>query len=322
MPISIQATSGWTIGSTEKGGSGKRILEREDVRDQLIQLAEEARSGKGSISLIIGEDGSGKTMLLDSLPETAEVDHLRLTARCSPLDSSYAFGVLRQLLDPVFSSRSPEENERLFAGAAGLSRGLFSDEPLPSAEPEHSVLNSAFWLFSNLADETPIHVLIDDLQWADEPTLRLLEFLGRRIGDLPICVTGTVQAGPVGRDGQGERGRLIDSLTTVADPVLTLEPLSEQAIETMFSDAMEQAPGPEMVHAAAKATGGSPALVEVLCREASARELTGTPITATLLSQLVAGEIAPRVESVLEGLTTSERLVATAVALLGDRASV
>jgi hypothetical protein len=49
------------------------------------------------------------------------------------------------------------------------------------------VAHGTFWLVTNLAAQAPVLVAVDDLQWVDEPSLRALAFVARRLEGLPVA---------------------------------------------------------------------------------------------------------------------------------------
>ena len=58
------------------------------------------------------------------------------------------------------------------------------------------VINALWWLIVELADARPLALFLDDAQWADDLSLRLLRTAARRVGELPLAVV--VAARPAG----------------------------------------------------------------------------------------------------------------------------
>ena len=79
-----------------------------------------------------------------------------LEARGSELEQPFAFGVVRQLLEPVINR--PRRTRDLFAGAAGPAARLFEadERPRPAADAGFEALHSLYWLVVNLADRAPL----------------------------------------------------------------------------------------------------------------------------------------------------------------------
>src|SRR3954447_7751186 len=79
-----------------------------------------AASGRGRAVVVEGPAGIGKTRLLDAARAAAAAEgFLVLTARASPLERDFGFGVVRDLLGPVL--RDPAERAALMQGAARLA---------------------------------------------------------------------------------------------------------------------------------------------------------------------------------------------------------
>jgi predicted ATPase len=173
------------------------LLERDGETAALRVAVEQAAAGRGGVVLLEGPAGIGKTALVEAVgPIAGEHDALVLGARSSDLDRGFAFGVVHQLLEPALAALDAAARERAFAGAAGRAAPLFSDAQgtaAPAEDPEHAVLSGLFWLVANLADERPVVLRVDDLHWADVASVRFLEFLGRRIDDLPVLVVGSLR---------------------------------------------------------------------------------------------------------------------------------
>src|SRR5699024_6276243 len=79
-----------------------RLLERDDQVRALAGAIDGAVDGEGSVWLVAGPAGIGKTALLDVAGEiAAERGMLVLRARASELDRGFGFGIVHQLFEPV-----------------------------------------------------------------------------------------------------------------------------------------------------------------------------------------------------------------------------
>jgi hypothetical protein len=105
-----------------------------------------------------------------------------LSGRGTELERAYGLGVVRQCLAPAMHAAGPEERERLLAGAAAIAEPVVLDGPGEErASTPFAMLHALYWLVSNLvAERGPALVVMDDAQWADEPSLRFLAFLQAR----------------------------------------------------------------------------------------------------------------------------------------------
>ena len=101
------------------------LLERGHELTELGRALTEAQQGHGRVVLVEAAAGVGKTSLLRAASDAAaELGFTRLRARANELERDFAYGCVRQLLEPVIARASDRERVRLFAGAAALSKPL------------------------------------------------------------------------------------------------------------------------------------------------------------------------------------------------------
>ncbi|WP_191907987.1 ATP-binding protein [Nocardioides cynanchi] len=143
------------------------LLERETQLGSLLQYADEARGRAGRLVLISGEAGVGKSSLVEEL-------QLRLPA------ATWAWGACDGLFTP-----------RPLAPLHDIARGLGGDllELVRSAASRDEIFDEV--LRASAAVDDVSVLVIEDVQWADDATLDLLRFLGRRIRDLPLLLLVT-----------------------------------------------------------------------------------------------------------------------------------
>ena len=183
---------------------GDALLERERELETLRGVIDRACDGEGTLLLIEGAAGAGKTVLAREARAAAERARMMpLQARGSELEQPFAFGVVRQLLEPVIS-KEPGQSD-LFAGAAGPAARLFEPgEPRPlDSAAGFEALHSLYWLVVNIADRGPVLVLVDDCQWADRDSLRFLAYLAQRIEGLAVAMLLTGRPPDAGADEAG-----------------------------------------------------------------------------------------------------------------------
>ena len=103
------------------------LLERELELAALTEALDDARAGSGRLVLVDAPAGLGKTSLLNAAFELAgRTDFTALRARASDLERDFAYGCVRQLLDPLVARLADGERERIFMGAADLSESCSS----------------------------------------------------------------------------------------------------------------------------------------------------------------------------------------------------
>ena len=106
-------------GMVAVAGTKPLLLERDAELARLSVLLEQARVGSGSVVVINGPGGIGKTELLAAVHRLAGDRGFRaLRARGRELEADMAFSVVRQLLEQPVLSASPGERRRLLAGPA------------------------------------------------------------------------------------------------------------------------------------------------------------------------------------------------------------
>ncbi|UJA19819.1 AAA family ATPase [Thermoleophilia bacterium SCSIO 60948] len=285
------------------------LLDREPELERFDALVDSLGQGEGDSIAIKGPPGIGKTSLLAALDGRARRAGVQvLHARGSELERSFAFGAVHQMLDARL--RDESERDGLLAGAAALAEPVFAHHRSASVDEDGSypVLHGLYWLVSNLAHESPVLLIVDDLQWVDEPSRRFVDFLRNRLNGMPVGVATAErdeEARPSGRRGG-------DSF------LLVPRPLGADAVEEMIERAVGSEARP-LAAACARASSGNPFLLVELLGEIGRGGVAD-------LSEEDVERIAPesvrdfaleRVAAIADG----ER-VARAVAVLGDGASV
>jgi DNA-binding CsgD family transcriptional regulator len=287
-----------------------QLLEREAERRQIGSALHAAAAGSGRIVVIEGAAGIGKTSLLAEAAELAAAEHMTaLRARGGAMEREFALGVMIQLLAPAIEPR--EDGDRVFAGAAGLARPLFEEVPDRAAADGRlfARFHGLHWLIARLAEERPLALLVDDAHWADEHSLRFLAYLAARIDEIPACVIVTVRTGEPGSLPDA----LLDPLTAIRPP-----PLSVAAIAALVRSGLGADAGDDVCLACARATGGNPLLARHLI---AALESQAKPDAATITA-LGPPSVAQFVTARLRRRPASVRIVARALAILGDDASL
>ncbi|HEX8102649.1 MAG TPA: AAA family ATPase [Solirubrobacteraceae bacterium] len=297
------------------------LLERDGERDVLDTLVHDAVLGRGGIAIADGPAGIGKTALLAAAREAAAAQELTvLAATASPLDRDFPFGLVHQLFDPVLAAADEERRASLLSGAAARA-GLVLDPQAGegvAGDPSHAVLHGLYWLCANLAEREPLLLVLDDLHWADRPSLRWIEFLGRRLEGLRVAVAVAMRPSEPGADAE--------LLAAIAEGpsarVLRPEPLSEPATATLVGHALGDEPDERFTRAARGATGGNPLLLRELARAAAEQGLRGTGEESERVTALGSRGISEAVGRRLRTLGAAAGGVARAAAVLGERAQL
>jgi predicted ATPase len=172
----------------------KGLLEREGELAAIDGLLE---AGSG-VLVVEGASGIGKTALLEAARCRAEGHgFVVLRARGSELEAGFAFGVVRQLFERCLLDAGRVEQEALVSGPAAAVGSLFRGDVVGAGGDDRSfaVLHGLFWLAVNLAAERPVLIVVDDVHWADGPSLRWLGYLAPRLEGLPIVLIVALRLG-------------------------------------------------------------------------------------------------------------------------------
>ena len=296
------------------------LRERERELGALRDGLDRACAGAGTLLLVEGPPGVGKTELVREARAAAmEARVTPLEARGSELEQPFAFGIVRQLLEPMIGEAPGSAD--LFAGAAGPAARLFEpDEPQsPGAEVGFEALHSLYWLVVNLADRAPLLVSVDDCQWVDRDSLRFLAYLAQRIEGIQVAM---LLAGrrPDPADDGGSLWAQVASRPEAG--VLHPRPLSESASVALARERLGAEAAEEFCRACHRATGGNPLFLRELL---SALDAAGVVPSAGAASEVQ--EVGPAAVSrfVLHRLATlgpAASELARAVAVLGDDSEV
>jgi hypothetical protein len=193
------------------------LLEREAELEGLAAAFGWAEAGEGSLVVVEGPTGVGKSDLL-VIAEDMALDRgfAPLLARGSELERDFPFGVVLQLLERLITSLAPREREALLDGPARVVAPLFPTlRPAGGldAEDPYALVHGTSWLIARLADRAPLALMVDDAQWIDERSLEVLRYLAARIADLPVVV---VVAGLPERTPDGPLAQLAAAIPPVA----------------------------------------------------------------------------------------------------------
>ena len=170
-----------------------QLLEREAELAALEAMLAAAQSGDGRLVVVEGSAGIGKTRLLAEARALAQAAEFEvLSARGGELEGEFAFGIVRQLFEAPLAAATPKLRAELLAGAAELSASLFASAPTTASgeatESSFAILHGLYWLTANFATRAPRLLVVDDLHWADAPSLRWLHYLARRLEGLPVLL--------------------------------------------------------------------------------------------------------------------------------------
>jgi len=239
------------------------LLERGPALDALAGYLSNAAAGKGCLVLVGGEAGIGKSSVVRRFSQLQSPGTRVLWGACDGLFTPRPLGPLLDI-----------------AGQLGGRLAELFTGPAPREQ-----LFTAFLRELNGPQRTV--AVFEDVHWADEATLDLLRFIGRRLASAPSLLIVTYRDDEVRAPLQIVLGDLA-SLGGVAQ--LKLSPLSEEAVATL---ARERGVDPVRLY---RRTAGNPFFVtEVLAAEAG-----GIPLTVRDAILARAGRLSPPARAVVD----------------------
>jgi DNA-binding CsgD family transcriptional regulator len=289
-------------------------LERDAELARIDNLIDDLAGGQGRVLTLEGPAGIGKTTLVRVARERAEKHGLMvLGARASELERDLAYGVPRQWLSPVLMGASKRERQRLLNGAAALAGPVLEDAAATIAS--QGAMHGLLWLIAALAEAVPLLLILDDAHWADESSMRFVNYLAPRLEGMPVSLV--IAGRPPGGDPAGE---LLARL--LADPDadgLKPSPLSEAGAAALIEQALGEPPGRRFLTECHQATRGNPFLLASLARELRTQGVTPGDEHLGRLKLIGPQDLA---RSLLARLSGDARGLARAIALLDDSADV
>jgi predicted ATPase len=220
------------------------LLEREQFLAELRAILSDVAGGNGRFVLVSGEAGIGKTSLVERFAEAQKAEARIFWGVCDALFTPRPLGPLYDI--------APQTQGDLLA--------LLAEEA-----PRASIFSAALKELGG--GQAPSITVIEDVHWADEATLDLLKFLGRRISRINSMLVITYRDDEVGVD---HPLRLVfGDLPRRSVVRLRLPPLSEAAVGQLAERAGR--PSEDLY----TVTGGNPFFVT----EALASKEPGVPVT-------------------------------------------
>lgn len=199
--------------------------------------------------LLVGEPGVGKTTVWSAiLGAAAARGYGVLAAHPTEAESSLAFGVLTDLLAEI--------DDTALDGLSSVQRDAL-ETALRRRERDRAVDPTAISLamvgvLRHLSERSPVVVAVDDLQWVDAPSLRVLGFAFRRLAEAPVGLVVTVRSGLEGE---------LESLASPAgEAVARIEigGLDERALARLVLERTGRSLAPPQLRRLADLSGGNP----------------------------------------------------------------
>jgi tetratricopeptide (TPR) repeat protein len=263
----------------------------------LEDTLERVRRGKSCRVIVEGESGVGKTALVQEFLQRVQArdpEAWILRGRCFELEAVPLKGIdgVVDTLARYMSELTREQCEQLLPRRSALLPRLFPvlgailpanksgarDEVRDPSVLRREAMDALFEFFERIAERRLLVIVIDDLQWADVETFRLLSELDRREEGASILLLTTCR--PRTELDEPARQWVSDLHASAGIQVLSLTGLPQEEARTLSAQLLETMATPEWIGAVAEKSQGHPLLISELARFVA----TTSPSSAESLS--------------------------------------
>lgn len=220
-----------------------------------------ARAGATTTLVVDGEPGVGKTTFLDAAARRA-ADFQCLWVRGVESESVLAHAGLLQALSPLRARMVDLPEAQAAALSAALGWG-----PAAARSERFLVGAAVLSLLAAQAEQAPLLMLVDDLQWVDQESAAALGFAARRLRDDPVCFLWAARSGSI-------PPQFVEGM-----PSLTLAGLSATDARALVPEQLADS----VVELLANSTGGNPlGILEIASRLSDAQRVGAAPLPHAL----------------------------------------
>ncbi|GDY59241.1 hypothetical protein SVIO_098640 [Streptomyces violaceusniger] len=176
------------------------------------------------------------------------------------------------------------------------------------------MLHGLYWLAANLMTQGPLVLVLDDVHWCDERSLRWIDFLLRRADQLPLLVVLAQRS----EEEPVAPAALADILAQPRSAVIRLDPLTDAEVAEMAHQVFSAPVAPSFAERAAAVCGGNPLTVTRLLRELRAKGVAPDESGIREIAEVGSYVVALSVRALFDARPDWVRDVATAIAVLGE----
>ena len=316
------------------------LIGREEEAEMLVSLVDRVgRESRPHLVTVIGQAGVGKSRLLRELMSSlidSETPPTIRSGQCPPYGSGIAYWALAEILNQEFEIRDTDAPEvaweKLRAGVTELMRELGDEDagtrntgllaiplgidvpddvkPSEEADPQRmreALFSAARAVVEGIARRRPLVLAIDDIHWADEGMLDLIDHLTRwvRAPLLLVCLTRDELLERRPGWGGGRR-----NATTISLEPLTDDETRELVAALMPADTAGSGVGADVVPQVAERAGGNPLFAEEMVN----RLIEEDTVEAAALPSTVQSLLAARLDS----LDRLERRLLQSASVIGQ----
>ena len=250
---------------------------REKEMDELRAGLEDSLSGRGRLMMLVGEPGIGKTRTSEEFATYARLRNVQvLWGRCYEGEGAPAYWPWVQIIRSYAHDKEPKElMSEMGPGAADIAQVVSEVKerlpglPAPPAlEPDQArfrLFDSITTFLKNASKDKPMMVVLDDMHWADKPSLLLLQFLAKELRGSRLLVLGTYRDVELRR--QHPLAQTLGDLNreNLSHRVL-LRGLTENDVRRFVEVTAGTSPPDSLVKAVYKETEGNPFFVNEIVR--------------------------------------------------------
>ena len=235
------------------------LIDRVEEMDVLKEAVYRAVHGEGGLVFIHGEAGIGKTRLVRELSAYARSRGVQvLYGRCPALfrmDGVPPYILWKEIIKDYLAECTPEQLNRVIgfypAEVAKLVpelsqklRAFPQSLPISPEQEQNRLFEAVSQFITNISQETPLLVVLDDLQWTDPSSLLLLHYLARGVQKTPLLLLGAYRSSDI--DAKHPLSPVLTELNRERLPEsIQLKRMSLSDVSEMMKNILEQEDVPE-----------------------------------------------------------------------------
>ncbi len=313
--------------------AGGIFVGREDELAELRSAIDQGLTDRGRLILLAGEPGIGKTRLAEELATYARLRSAQVVwGRCYEGEGAPAYWPWVQAIRSYVYERSPEALLSELGTGAGDIAQIVSEvrerlpglPPPPALEPEQArfrLFDSVTTFLKNASRGQPLVLLLDDLHWADKPSLLLLQFLARELRETRLVVLGTYRDVELGR--QHPLSHTLAELTREQlSHRIVLHGLSEHDVARFIEMTAGEEPPPDLVATVYQETEGNPFFVKEIVNLLTSEGRLGRKDPSTTWTVVIPQSVREVVGRRLDQLSDECNRLLTIAAVAGREFSI